>query len=204
VREAWSRGWLRVGLLATAAANLGIATFTVLGPVIVEEELGGAASWGFIVSGGAVGGLVGGILALRLRPARPLVWCFAAWSLGVAPALALVPPLPVLAVAVAFGAFLFGIQYGNAVWQAVIQTEIPADRLSRVGAIEWMVALLFMPLGQVLAGPISEAAGREATLVGAALLVVVSCAAGLAAPSVLAMRSAPQVGVDAVGRQTAA
>ena len=204
LREAWSRGWLRVGFFAMAAANVGIAAFTVLGPVIAEEELGGAASWGLIVTGGAVGGLVGGILALRLRPARPLVWCFAAWSLGVVPALALVPPLPVLGIAVAFGAFLLGVQYGNAVWEAVIQREIPADRVSRVGAIDWMIALLFMPVGQVLAGPISEAVGTEATLLGAALLIAVSCAVGLAAPSVIAMRSAPDVGVDVVSRQTAA
>jgi predicted MFS family arabinose efflux permease len=203
-REAWSRGWLRVGFFATAAANVGIAAFTVLGPVIAEEEMGGAASWGLIVTGGAIGGVVGGILALRLRPARPLVWCFAAWSLGIVPALALVPPLPVLAVAAAFGAFLLGIQFGNAVWEAVLQREIPADRLSRVGAIDWMIALVFMPLGQVLAGPISEAVGTEATLLGAAVLIAVSCAVGLAAPSVIAMRSAPDVSVDVVSRQTAA
>jgi hypothetical protein len=36
----------------------------------------------------------------------------------------------------------------------------------------------------VLAGPASEAFGTDAVLVTAAVLVVVSCAAGIAAPSV--------------------
>ena len=203
-REAWSHGWLRVGFFAAAAANVGIAVFTVLGPAIAEAELGGAAVWGGVLTGGAIGGVVGSALALRLRPERPLVWCFAAWTLGVLPALVLVPPLPALAVAAAFGAWLAGLQYGNVVWEAVLQRRIPPERLSRVGAIDWMVALVFMPVGQVLAGPISEAVGMEATLVGAALLIAVSCAVGLLAPSVLEMRSTPEVGIDAVSRQSAA
>jgi MFS family permease len=198
-REAWSRGWLRVGFLAAAAANVGIAFFTVLGPVIAEDDLGGAAGWGLVLTGGAVGGVAGSALALKLRPERPLVWCFAAWALGVLPALALVPPLPVLAVAVAFGAFLLGIQYGNAVWESVLQREVPVERLSRVGAIDWMISLVFMPLGQALAGPLADAVGTEATLVGAALLIAASCAAGLVAPSVVAMRAAP-VAADASRR----
>lgn len=189
-REAWSRGWLRAGFLAAAAANVGIATFTVLGPIIAEEELGGAASWSVVLTGGAIGGVTGGTLALRWRPERPLVWCFVAWSFGVLPALALVPPLPALAIGFAFGAFVLGIQYGNAVWESVLQREVPAERLSRVGAIDWTISLVFMPLGQMLAGPLSDALGREATLAGAAALIAVSCAAGLLAPSVSAVRAA--------------
>src|SRR5262249_47920097 len=72
-RATWSQGWLRVGLALTAVAILGMGAFLVLGPVISRSELDGATSWGLILAAGAIGGLGGGVLALRLRPRRPLV-----------------------------------------------------------------------------------------------------------------------------------
>jgi hypothetical protein len=175
--------------VAAAVANIGIAVFTVLGPIIAEEELGGAASWGIVLTGGAVGGLLGGAAAYRLKPSRPLVACFVAWSLGTLPSLALMPPLPALAIAVANGAFVLGIAYGNAVWETVLQREIAPERLSRVSAFDWLVSRIFMPLGQALAGPVAAGVGTEVTLAGAAVLIALSCAAGIAVPSVRGMRA---------------
>ena len=81
-REAWSHIWLRVGFLAAAVANVGIGIMFVLGPLIAADELGGATAWGIILTGGAVGGLLGGLLALRFRPRRPVPLAMVAWSLG--------------------------------------------------------------------------------------------------------------------------
>ena len=36
----------------------------VLGPLVAEDELGGAAAWGAIVTAGGIGGAVGGVVAL--------------------------------------------------------------------------------------------------------------------------------------------
>jgi hypothetical protein len=52
------------------------------------------------------------------------------------------------------------------------------------------VALGLSPVGQAVAGPTSEAFGTDAVLITAAVLVVVSCAAGIAAPSVRAITRA--------------
>src|SRR3954463_14302350 len=90
-RAAWSRGWLRAGLSLTAVTVVGIATFLVLGPVISQRDLDGATSWGIILAAGAIGGIVGGAVALRLRPNRPLVGAFARWVVS---ALAALPPPP--------------------------------------------------------------------------------------------------------------
>ena len=90
-REAWSHIWLRVGFLAAAVANVGIGIMFVLGPGIAADELGGATAWGIILTGGAIGGLLGGLLALRFRPRRPVRLAMVAWSLGALPLLALVP-----------------------------------------------------------------------------------------------------------------
>jgi len=183
-REAWSHVWLRVGFLGAALANAGIGVMVVLGPIVAADELGGAAAWGVILTGGAIGGLLGGVLALRFTPRRPVPLAFVAWSLGSLPLLALVPPLPVLAIASANVAFSFGIVYGNTIWETLQQREIPAERLSRVNSFDWMVSLIFMPLGQALAGPLAEVVGTNTVLVGAALLIAVPCFAVLPLPGV--------------------
>ena len=65
------RSWLIAAFLSFGIGNFSIATFFVLGPLVVREELGGAGDWGLMMTGSAIGGLIGGVLALRLRPARP-------------------------------------------------------------------------------------------------------------------------------------
>ncbi|HEV2901823.1 MAG TPA: MFS transporter [Gaiellaceae bacterium] len=178
-REAWSHMWLRAGFLAAAVANVGIGIMIVLGPLIAAEELGGAAAWGLILTGGAIGGLLGGVLALRFSPSRPVPLALIVWSFGSLPLLALVPPLPALAIATANAVFAFGIVLGNTIWETLQQREIPAERLSRVNSFDWMVSLIFMPVGQALAGPLAEAVGFEPVLIGAALLIAVPCFAVL-------------------------
>jgi MFS family permease len=178
-REAWSRVWLRVGFLAAAVANVGIGILFVLGPLVAEDHLGGAAAWGLILTGGAIGGFLGSVLALRLKPERPVPFCLLAWSFGALPLLALVPPLPALVIAAGNAAFAGGIVYGNTIWETLQQREIPPQRLSRVNAFDWMFSLVFMPVGQALAGPLADAVGVETVLVSAALLIAVPCLAVL-------------------------
>ena len=178
-REAWSHIWLRVGFLAAAVANVGIGIMFVLGPLIAADELGGATAWGIVLTGGAIGGLLGGLLALRFRPKRPVPFAMVAWSLGALPLLALVPPLPALVIAFGSALFAAGIVFGNTIWETLQQREIPQERLSRVNSFDWMVSLIFMPVGQALAGPLAEVVGEERVLVGAALLIAVPCLAVL-------------------------
>jgi hypothetical protein len=102
-----------------------------------------------------------------------------AWSLGALPLLALVPPLPALVIALGSALFAAGIVFGNAIWETLQQREIPQERLSRVNSFDWMVSLIFMPVGQALAGPLAEVVGEERVLVGAALLIAVPCLAVL-------------------------
>jgi predicted MFS family arabinose efflux permease len=174
-REAWSHAWIRVGFLAAGVGNVGIGILFVLGPIVADDELGGAAAWGLILTGGAIGGLIGSVVALRLQPRRPVPVAMVVWSFGAFPLLALAPPLPVLAIASCNAVFAGGIIYGNALWETLQQREIPPDRLSRVNAFDWMVSLIFMPIGQTLAGPLAEVVGEDAVFVSAALLISVPC-----------------------------
>jgi MFS family permease len=177
VAEGWQEArrhrWLTAGFLGFALGNVGIGMYFVLGPLVSREHLGGAQAWGLILTGGAVGGVVGGFLVYRLRPRRPVVAAFAIWSLGAAPVLALVPPLPLVVIMAASAAFGIAIVFGNTLWETAMQQEVRPDRLARVGSIDWLLSLCLMPAGQALAGPLAGPLGVRGTLILAAALMSV-------------------------------
>ena len=182
-REVRARTWLWASLIAFSLSNLTTATFFVLGPVVFAEELGGAADWGLAMAVAAVGGLIGGVLALRARPRRPLVFAFVVWAFTAAPQLALIPPLPAVLVGAAAGISFASSTLGNAVWEATLQREIPDEVLGRVSSYDWVVSLVFMPVGFAVAGPVAEVIGRDTTLLIAAGIAVFAHLSILLIPS---------------------
>jgi MFS family permease len=191
-REVASRSWLRTALVAFGISNVCLAPFFILGPVIAERSLGGATDWGLIVTGQGAGGLVGGLLALRLRPARPVAAGFILGPLFFVPLFLLAPPAPVLLIMAASMVALACMELSNTWWYTVLQEQIPPRALSRVSSYDWLVSLIFQPIGFMLVGPISEGIGVFATLVGAATLGVAANLAVLLVASVrrLGWRSA--------------
>lgn len=187
-REVRSRGWLVASLLTFAVSNVSLGAFMILGPVIVDRELGGAAEWGVILTAGAVGALIGGGVALRWRPARPLVVGFGVMLLTVSRVLALIPPFPVVVLAVASLLGLAAISIANTLWETVLQQRIPQNALSRVSSYDWMVSLVFQPVAFVLVGPLAATIGEVPTLLLAAVLGVAANAGVLLVPSVRNMR----------------
>src|SRR5439155_14428887 len=99
-REVRSRNWLFASIFAFMFTNISIAAGMVLGPIVAQQDLGGAKAYGLIGTGGAVGGIFGGILALRVRPSRPLVFQFLVTLPTALPLLLFIPPAPVAAIAV--------------------------------------------------------------------------------------------------------
>jgi MFS family permease len=172
-REARRHRWLTAGFLGFALGNVGIGMFFVLGPIVSREHLGGAQAWGLILTAGAIGGVIGGLLAYRIRPRYPVAAAFAIWSIGAAPALALVPPLPVVTIMVASAALSIAVVIGNTLWETALQQEVRPDRLARVGSIDWLLSLCLMPAGQALAGPLVAPLGVRGTLFLAAALMAI-------------------------------
>jgi predicted MFS family arabinose efflux permease len=181
--------WLWVIVVwASTFLCLVIAPFLTLGPVIAKESLGGAAAWGIIAAGWGTGSLGGGLLALRWKPARPMLAC-TIFTLPIAPAVALLAlraPAPVIAVAQAVGGLGMGL-FG-AVWQTTLQQHVREDALSRVSAWDWMGSFAFLPLGFILAGPVSRAIGISTTLWISVGYLIVSTLAVLLVPSVRNLR----------------
>jgi MFS family permease len=173
-REVLARPWIAAALVAFGISNASGAAFIILGPVIADAQLGGAAAWGLILTGGAIGGLLGGLLALRIRPRRPLLLGFAVMSLMALQPLSLLGPAPVLLIG---GAFLLGFGAGeltNTWWFTMLQQHVPEHARSRVSSYDWLVSFIFQPLGFLAVGPLSEEIGRTATLVGAASLILLT------------------------------
>jgi MFS family permease len=190
LREVTSRTWLWAGLIVAALANLGNATFFVLGPVLFKEELGGAARWGLVLTCGAAGALAGGAIGLRWRPRRPLVAAFVLYSFGSLALASLAVPAVVPVIAAANFAYLLGIAAANIVWETTLQASIPDAVLSRVSSYDWLVSLVMQPIGFGLAGPAAATFGRSATLWTAAALTAGSMLLILLLPSVRGFRRA--------------
>jgi MFS family permease len=165
--------WLTAGFLGFALGNVGIGMYLVLGPLVAREHLGGAAAWGLIVTGGAIGGLLGGMVAYRFRPMRPVAAAFAIWCVGALPMLTFVPPLPLPVLMVATGALSASAFIGNTLWETALQQEVHPDRLARVGSFDFLLSLCLAPAGQALAGPLAESVGIRQTLVLAVALMTV-------------------------------
>jgi MFS family permease len=187
-REVVARRWLVISLAAFTFGNLAYAALFVLGPVLMDRQFNGAADWGLLMGCFGFGGLLGGAIALRWRPSRPLLATFAV--LLAAPValllLAVTPPLAALAIGMVVLAAATSI--ANTLWHTTIQQQVPADSISRVSSYDWMVSLLIFPVGSALAGPFADAASVGSALVLFAALAGVPVALVLLAPSVREVR----------------
>ena len=187
-----TRPWIAAALVAFGISNASGAAFFILGPVIADAQLGGAAAWGLILTGGAIGGVLGGLLALRVRPRRPLLVGFAIMSVIALEPLSLVGPAPVLLIG---GAFLLGFGAGeltNTWWFTMLQQHVPEHARSRVSSYDWLVSFIFQPLGFLAVGPLSQAIGPTATLLGAASLILLANITVTLLPSIRSVTWVPE------------
>ena len=122
--------WVWTLVAAAALGNLLWGAFNVLGPLVAQRELGGAAVWGGVMAAMGAGALAGALLAIRVRPRRPLVLSLLALTLFAAPPALLAAGVP--AAVLAIGTFLAGsgMMLGTAVYESTFQRRIPA----RLGA----------------------------------------------------------------------
>ena len=203
LREGWrefvARTWVWVIVLAASASNALNSIFAVLLAVIAKHDLGGAPAYTEILSGLAVGAIVGGTLTLRVRPRRPLFFGTAMLVFIALPValLAVRAPVPVIAA----GAVLSGCfnMLFNALWETSLQRHIPAASLSRVSAYDWFGSLAFQPLGLLLAGPLATALGENTTLWIVAAGSVAVVLLGLLPASVRNLTAFPQADVRPLG-----
>jgi MFS family permease len=162
----------------------GLSSLLVAGPLIARLSYGGAVGWSVLLSALGVGSLAGDLIALRIRPRRPLVAVFGSVPIvGIALVLLSVPtPIALTAVGMLAAGAVFSC--GDTVWLSTLQREVPPNLLSRVSAIDWLGSTVLYPLGLAAVGPIIGLIGIRLTLLGSASLVLVACAAALSSRAV--------------------
>ena len=180
LREGWSafveQTWVWVLVVYVSLYFLlTYAPFFVLGPYVAKHSMNGASSWAFVVTGEGVGSLLGGLMGLRWRPhGRPMVTTGLLLMLTAAQDLLLAfhPTTILLAPAALCSGFAFAL--GSVVWDTTLQRKVAPEKLARVASYAWMGAMVFLPAGYALAGPIAAAIGVKAYLTIAAGWIVAS------------------------------
>jgi hypothetical protein len=184
------RRWLSTSLCCDFVFNIGLASFFVIGPVIVEEHFDGAGDWGLIMTGVAAGGLVGSAIALRYRPSRPLL---VAYLVGFATPLELVlliPPSPLIGLIGGAVLMWMAIMLTNTLWTTAEQQDVPAEVLSRVDSLAWLASSVGFPAALAFTGPLSEWIGVTETLGLATVLTAGSLLVALSVGDLRNFRSA--------------
>lgn len=188
----WSFRWVVVIVAAFSLLVMALrGAEEVMGPVLANQEYGGARGWATILAFESAGLLVGAAGATRVRVARPMLFgmtvmfTLPAWLVM----LALAGPLWL----VAAGAFAWGvaIEMFGVLWLTALHTSVPRAALSRVGAYDAMGSLMFGPIGLALAGPLVAAVGLTAGFLIAAAIAAVAIGAALASRSVREQRQTP-------------
>ena len=91
--------WVWTFVLASTIGNMLWGAWSALGPVVAERSLGGAAAWGSVLAALGVGAVIGGLVAVRARPRRPLLAAALTFVLFFSPLAALAAGAPVAVVA---------------------------------------------------------------------------------------------------------
>lgn len=184
-REFSSRSWLVAVVCGAAAVNLVYyPSIQVLGPVVAQESLNGSSSWAVIATAMGIGALVGGGIALSIRPRRPLMVSEGLIVLIAIPVVLLA--LPATTAAIAIGALIAGAvgSLAQIIFETAWVQHVPAASRSRVSAYDWFGSLALEPVGLAIVGPLSVAIGPSETLWLGAAVIVVTLAAVYSVPSV--------------------
>ncbi|MFD9583727.1 MFS transporter [Streptomyces sp. NPDC005381] len=183
-REFRSRTWLWAVIVIWCVYMIAVWGPTV--PLVATEvvQQHGPRAYGLINSALGAGTVVGGLVALRLRPRRMLragsfaLFAFACFPASVGAGLGVGA---ICAGAVTAGA---GMSVWGVMWATSVQTQVAPDVLNRIHAYDVAGSLAMMPVGQALAGPAAAALGADRVLLIGGVMSLVVAAALLSVPAI--------------------
>jgi predicted MFS family arabinose efflux permease len=197
LRDGWtafsSRRWVWTFVVYFGVSNLMWGAWAALGPVIAARSLGGAQAWGLILSVMGAGTLVGGAIATRVDPRRPLIAVALAEGAFALPLAGLAVGGPSVLIAAAAFASGAGMMIGMSVWESTLQRQIPADAISRVSSYDWFGSYAAYPIGLALWAPIAAITGVQTALWAAFGLMALAIAALLWLPDTRRLPREPAI-----------
>ena len=192
VREVTRRRWVGLEILSFSLFQFfALAAYGVLGPLVAERRYDGATTWALIAGLGGVGAVAGDLVALRIRPTRPVAVSNLVMiaSLPLLVGLALGAPLWLLLVAgVLWG---FALSLADTLWLTTLQQHVPPNLMARVSSLDWMGSLALRPIGVALLPLLAAGIGAPAVLIAVAAVTLVTTVGPGLLPVVLRVRAAP-------------
>ncbi|WP_371498668.1 MFS transporter [Kitasatospora sp. NBC_00374] len=161
--------------------------------VVVPQH--GPTVYGLLNCAFGAGTVLGGVAAIRIKPARPLAG--GALTLTAFPAyqfaLALDLPVPLLVMAQLLSGA--GLTFWAVMWATSVQTQVPGEVLNRIHAYEVAGSVCMVPLGAALVGPAVEVFGERELLAAGGTITLLVVAALLLSPPIRGLRrvTAPPV-----------
>jgi H+ antiporter protein len=189
----WNMKVLRtLAFIDLAATGLFMPMESVLFPKYFTDR-NEPAQLGWVLMALSVGGLIGalGYAVMSKYMKRRTTMLIAVLTLGVAMTIiAFLPPLPVILV----GCAIVGFVYGPIapIYNYVMQTRAPKHLRGRVVGVMGSLAYAAGPLGLILAGPLADSAGLEATFFALSLPMIVLGLVALRLPSLRDLDNAPE------------
>jgi len=200
VREVTRRRWVGIEILSFSLFQFfALAAYNVLGPLVAERRYDGATTWALIAGLSGVGAVAGDLLALRIRPVRPVMISNLVMiaSLPLLVGLAVGAPLEVLLVAgVLWG---FALSLADTLWLTTLQGHVPPNLMARVSSLDWMGSLALRPIGVAILPLAAAGIGTPIVLAAVAVITLVTTVAPGLLPVVMRVRSAPDRPTGAAG-----
>ncbi|MEU6990531.1 MFS transporter [Streptomyces sp. NPDC046465] len=158
-REFVARRWLWQVVAVWMLFQLGSwgPTLTLTNGILVDRL--GASTFGLVMSAMGLGSVLGGVIAIKLRPVRPLRAATVAMFFY-----ALIPlsssfdlSAPMLGACYCVGGA--SMAFWGVMFHTSVQTYVPVQFLGRVHAYDAAGSLMMKPVGQALAGPVAGVVG---------------------------------------------
>ncbi|WP_242884128.1 MFS transporter [Actinomadura litoris] len=150
----------------------------VIGPSVPLASQVIGSDYGWVMAALGLGTVLGGLVAIRLRPRRPLA-AGAVALVGYVPApltVALGAPLPALMAGHLLGGC--AMAFWSVMWSTSVQTQVAPDVLNRVNAYQVAGSVAGMAVGQAVAGPVTTVVEPRAFM-GMSALVTAGIVAAL-------------------------
>ncbi len=167
LRYCRSQPWLWGTIVAGGIANfVCFSPLAILIPLLVNNVLhGSAVALGLVFAAGGVGGIAVSLLVVRRgAPRRRITAMWVGWAIAAAGVVGLAVSPDVWLAGASVLVVLGMLQYGNLLWNPIMQELVPEDLIGRASSVDWTISLSLSPLGVVTAGALAGAIGVRTTI----------------------------------------
>jgi MFS family permease len=167
LRYCRSQPWLWGTIIAAGIANfVSFSPLAILIPLLVKNVLHqGPIALGLVFAAGGVGGIVMSLLVVRLgSPRRRITAMWVGWGIAAVGTAALAVSPDVWLAGACVLVVLGMLQYGNLLWNPLMQELVPEELIGRASSVDWTISLSLSPLGVITAGALAGAIGVRTTI----------------------------------------